>query len=121
MSASPGTRLFGTDGVRGKVGEFLTAELAFALGRAAVAVSRTPAPQVLVVRDTRISGEMLESALCAGIAAAGGHALLAGVLPTAAASLLVRRLSLDLAYSYVGSSTLAEYFVCFGSSDSGSR
>ena len=52
---------------------------------------------MLVVRDTRVSGEMLESALCAGIAAAGGQALLGGILPTPAASLLVRRLGLDLA------------------------
>jgi phosphoglucosamine mutase len=90
-------RLFGTDGVRGPVGEFLTPELAFALGRAAAEVSGPASPQVLVVRDTRVSGEMLESALCAGIAAAGGQALLGGVLPTPAASLLVRRLGLDLA------------------------
>jgi phosphoglucosamine mutase len=90
-------RLFGTDGVRGEVGTFLTPELAFALGRAATSVCEQPSPQVLVVRDTRISGEMLESALCAGIAAAGGQALAAGVLPTPAASILVRRLGLDLA------------------------
>ena len=95
--AAPGTRLFGTDGVRGVAGEFLTPELVFALGRAAVQACPVPGPQVLVVRDTRISGEMLESALCAGIAAAGGQALIAGVLPTPAASVLVRRLGLDLA------------------------
>ncbi|HEU4598173.1 MAG TPA: phosphoglucosamine mutase, partial [Solirubrobacterales bacterium] len=93
-----GRRLFGTDGVRGEVGTFLTAELATALGRAAVS-SAVPArrPQVLIVRDTRESGPMLESALAAGIAAAGGDALLAGVLPTPAASVLVKRLGLDLA------------------------
>jgi phosphoglucosamine mutase len=97
MAATAKAKLFGTDGVRGPVGEFLTPELAFALGRAAVAVCGKAALQVLVVRDTRISGEMLESALCAGIAAGGGDALLAGVLPTPAASVLVRRLGLDLA------------------------
>jgi phosphoglucosamine mutase len=90
-------KLFGTDGVRGVAGEFLSPELAFSLGRAVVAASGVNTPQVLVVRDTRISGEMLESALCAGIAAAGGQALLGGVLPTPAASVLVRRLGLDLA------------------------
>ena len=95
--AAPGTRLFGTDGVRGVAGEFLTPELVFALGRAAVQACPVPRPQVLVVRDTRVSGEMLESALCAGVAAAGGQALVAGVLPTPAASVLVRRLGLDLA------------------------
>ncbi len=96
MAVAPGTRLFGTDGVRGPAGEFLSAELAFALGRAAAAVCDTPAPQILVVRDTRVSGEMLEAALCAGIAAAGGQALLAGVLPTPAASILVRRYGFDM-------------------------
>src|SRR5919109_3501397 len=90
-------KLFGTDGVRGVAGEFLTGELAFALGRAAVSICDSRSPEVLVVRDTRVSGEMLESALSAGIAAAGGQALLGGVLPTPAASLLVRRLGLDLA------------------------
>ena len=92
----PGTKLFGTDGVRGVAGEFLTAELAFALGRASAAVCDAPSPQVLVVRDTRVSGEMLEAALCAGVAAAGGQALLAGVLPTPAASILVRRYGFDM-------------------------
>ena len=96
MAVAPGTRLFGTDGVRGPAGEFLTAELAFGLGRAAAAVCDSPSPQVLVVRDTRVSGEMLEAALCAGIAAAGGQALLAGVLPTPAASILVRRYGFDM-------------------------
>jgi phosphoglucosamine mutase len=89
-------RLFGTDGVRGVAGEFLTAELALGLGRAAATVSRAKAPQVLIVRDTRESGEMLETALAAGVAAAGGHALLGGVLPTPGVSLLVRRYGLDL-------------------------
>ena len=84
-------RLFGTDGVRGVAGEFLTAELALGLGRAAATVSRAKTPQVLIVRDTRESGEMLETALAAGVAAAGGHALLGGVLPTPGVSLLVRR------------------------------
>jgi phosphoglucosamine mutase len=96
LASVPGTKLFGTDGVRGVAGEFLTAELAFALGRAAAAVCDAPSPQVLVVRDTRVSGEMLEAALCAGVAAAGGQALLAGVLPTPAASILVRRYGFDM-------------------------
>src|SRR5215467_6080882 len=92
-----GRKLFGTDGVRGEAGTFLTAELATALGRAATASLRKERPQVLIVRDTRESGPMLESALAAGIAAGGGDALLAGVLPTPAAAILVRRLGLDLA------------------------
>jgi phosphoglucosamine mutase len=90
-------QLFGTDGVRGEAGTFLTAELATALGKAAAGSLEAPRPQVLIVRDTRESGPMLESALAAGIAAAGGDALLGGVLPTPAAAVLVKRLGLDLA------------------------
>src|SRR3954471_17792044 len=96
-------RLFGTDGVRGVAGEFLTADLALGLGRAAAAVSPAEKPQVLIVRDTRESGEMLEPALAAGGAAAGGHALLGGVLPTPGAALLVRRYGFDLAAVVSGS------------------
>jgi phosphoglucosamine mutase len=94
---SAGRKLFGTDGVRGEAGTFLTAELATALGRATTASLEAARPQVLIVRDTRESGPMLESALAAGVAAAGGDALLAGVLPTPAAAILVKRLGLDLA------------------------
>ncbi len=90
-------KLFGTDGVRGEVGTFLSAELATALGRATTASLAAERPQVLIVRDTRESGPMLEEALAAGIAAAGGDALLAGVLPTPAAAIMVKRLGLDLA------------------------
>jgi len=89
-------RLFGTDGVRGVAGEFLSADLALSLARAAAAVVAVQRPRVLVVRDTRESGGMLESAVAAGIAAGGGEALLGGVLPTPAAPLLVRRYGLDL-------------------------
>jgi phosphoglucosamine mutase len=94
-------QLFGTDGVRGRAGDFLTAELALKLARAAVARCEPPPgsgrAQVVIVRDTRESGEMLESAIAAGVTAAGGDALLAGVLPTPAAPLLVRRHELALA------------------------
>ena len=89
--------LFGTDGVRGVAGEFLTAEVALRLGRAATLTLPVEHPQVLIVRDTRESGEMLEAALAAGIAAGGGHALLGGVLPTPGASVLVRRYGFDMA------------------------
>lgn len=90
-------RLFGTDGVRGVAGDALTAELAVALGRAAADEARAERPQVLIIRDTRESGPMLEGALAAGVAQGGGDALIAGVVPTPAASILVRRLGLDLA------------------------
>jgi phosphoglucosamine mutase len=90
------TKLFGTDGVRGVAGTELTAELALSLGRAAAREAEAQRPQVLIVRDTRESGPMLEAAVAAGVAEGGGDALLAGVLPTPAASVLVRRLGVDL-------------------------
>jgi phosphoglucosamine mutase len=90
-------QLFGTDGVRGRAGHFLTAELALKLARTAVTRLEARRPQVLIIRDTRESGAMLESAIAAGVAAAGGDAWLAGVLPTPAAPLLVRAHGLDLA------------------------
>jgi len=90
-------KLFGTDGVRGVAGEFLTAELALALGAAATAGTAAERPQVVIIRDTRESGEMLQAAVAAGVSAAGGDALLGGVLPTPAAPLLLGRYGLDLA------------------------
>jgi phosphoglucosamine mutase len=90
-------KLFGTDGVRGVAGELLSAELALALGKAATAHTRAQRPRVLIVRDTRESGEMLQAALAAGVSAAGGEALLGGVLPTPAAPLLIKRYGFDMA------------------------
>ncbi|HWW89366.1 MAG TPA: phosphoglucosamine mutase [Solirubrobacteraceae bacterium] len=90
-------KLFGTDGVRGVAGEFLTAGLALALGRAATLQTGAQRPQVLIIRDTRESGEMLQAAVAAGVSAAGGDALLGGVLPTPAAPLLIGRYGFDLA------------------------
>src|SRR5271154_7393037 len=90
-------KLFGTDGVRGVAGQFLSAELALALARAATRQARSERPQVLVVRDTRESGEMLQAAVAAGVSAAGGDALLGGVLPTPAAPLLLKRYGFHLA------------------------
>jgi len=93
--------LFGTDGVRGVAGELLTPDLAVKLGRAATSGLRgqTPesSPRVLLIRDTRESGEMLEAALGAGVTSAGGDVFLGGVLPTPAAPLLVGRYGFDLA------------------------
>src|SRR6476619_3417700 len=90
-------KLFGTDGVRGLAGEFVSAELALALGRAATGHTGAARPRVVIVRDTRESGEMLQAALAAGVSSAGGEALLAGVLPTPAAPLLLGRYGFDLA------------------------
>ena len=75
----------------------LTAELALALGAAATREVGGERPRVLVIRDTRESGAMLEAALAAGIASAGGDVLLGGVLPTPAAPLLIGRYGFDLA------------------------
>jgi phosphoglucosamine mutase len=90
-------QLFGTDGVRGRAGHFLSADLALRLARAVVSHGGHEAARVLIVRDTRESGDMLESAMAAGITEAGGEAHLAGVLPTPAAPLLLRRHGFDLA------------------------
>jgi len=88
---------FGTDGVRGVAGVKLTAELALALGRAAAEETGVEHPRVLVIRDTRESGEMLEAALAAGVTSAGGDVFLGGVLPTPAAPLLLGQYGFDLA------------------------
>ncbi|MBQ3451627.1 MAG: phosphoglucosamine mutase [Selenomonadaceae bacterium] len=88
-------RLFGTDGVRGEANTELPPELAFRMGRAATIYfgqHSEGTPQILIGRDTRISGEMLEAALVAGICSAGGNAILAGVIPTPAVAYLARKL-----------------------------
>ncbi len=87
-------RLFGTDGVRGEANVSLTPELAYRLGRAATIYfgrDTEEQPLILIGRDTRLSGEMFEAALTAGICSAGGRAMLAGVIPTPAIAYLARR------------------------------
>jgi phosphoglucosamine mutase len=79
--------LFGTDGVRGRWGTDLTPDLVRSLAYAAARV--LGAARVLIGRDTRASGEPIEHALAEGIVAAGGHALLAGIIPTPAVAVLV--------------------------------
>lgn len=83
-------RLFGTDGVRGVANVELTPELAFKLGYAAATYfgREVNNPKIIIGRDTRLSGPMLESALAAGICSAGGTAHLLGVMPTPAVSFL---------------------------------
>ena len=87
-------RLFGTDGVRGEANVTLLPEMAYRLGRAATIyfgkVSEEQ-PLIIIGRDTRISGEMFESALTAGICSAGGRAMLAGIIPTPAIAYLARK------------------------------
>jgi phosphoglucosamine mutase len=89
-------RYFGTDGVRGVVGDFLTEELVERLGKASTLWVGGGA-RVFVGRDTRASGETLEDAFARGVVSAGGHAVLGGVLPTPAVALL--RLDLGVVIS----------------------
>lgn len=87
-------RMFGTDGVRGVANQELTPELAFKLGRAgSFVLSRYTdgqRPRIIVGKDTRISGDMLESALAAGICSTGADTMSTGVLPTPAIAYLTR-------------------------------
>lgn len=87
-------RLFGTDGVRGEANVTLLPEMAYRLGRAATLYfgkESDEQPLIIIGRDTRISGEMFESALTAGICSAGGRAMLAGIIPTPAIAYLARK------------------------------
>jgi phosphoglucosamine mutase len=82
-------RLFGTDGVRGVANRDLTPELAFAIGRAAVAaLGGEGRPRLVIGRDTRASGLMLESAMAAGACSAGGDVIRVGMVPTPAVAFM---------------------------------
>jgi len=90
------TNLFGTDGVRGRANSLLTPELILSLSRA---IASTMAPEggcVIIGRDTRISGPMLEAVLSAGLASAGLNVCLAGIIPTPAISFLIKDERADL-------------------------
>jgi phosphoglucosamine mutase len=91
-------RYFGTDGVRGVVGEFLTPELVERLGRAAA--TWTGAAKVFVGRDTRASGVDLEEAFARGVVSVGGDCILGGVLPTPAVALLALDLGVVISASH---------------------
>lgn len=90
-------RLFGTDGVRGIANKELTPELAFKLGKAGAYVlsKENTRPVVLIGKDTRVSGDMLEDAISAGILAMGGNVIKVGVLPTPAIAYLVKYYNAD--------------------------
>ncbi len=88
--AVPVRRLFGTDGVRGVANRDLTPELALSIGRG-LGADLAPGSTVLIGRDTRRSGALLEAAVAAGLASAGIHVELGGVLPTPAVAELVAR------------------------------
>jgi phosphoglucosamine mutase len=89
---------FGTDGVRGVVGELITPELVERLGRAAALWSGRG--RVFVGRDTRASGAELEEAFARGVVSAGGAAILAGVVPTPAVALLALDLGVVISASH---------------------
>ena len=104
-------RLFGTDGIRGVANKGLTASLAYEIGRAASYVlgSDTHRPVFLIGRDTRISGEMLENALAAGIMSVGGDVIKIGVMPTPAIARLVRHYEADAGVVISASHNSFEY------------
>lgn len=104
-------RLFGTDGVRGVANEDLSAELTFKLGRSGAALL-TPSDKkgkIVVGRDTRISGDLLEAALTAGICSAGSDVLRVGVLPTPAIAYLTKALGAEAGVVISASHNPAEY------------
>ncbi len=89
-------RLFGTDGIRGIANEELTPTLAYLVGKAAtfvLAKKQSAHPLFLIAKDSRISGDMLQSAITAGILSQGGSVIPAGVLPTPAVAYLLRTYS----------------------------
>ncbi len=91
-------RLFGTDGARGIAISELTCETAMNIGRAAALVltkTTNKKPKILIGKDTRISGDVLEAALVAGICSVGADAHILGVVPTPAVALLVKKYGAD--------------------------
>jgi phosphoglucosamine mutase len=97
--APPARKLFGTDGVRGVANEHpMTPELALQLGRAVAFVAgrgKSHAPRVLVGKDTRLSGYMLEQAIASGVCATGGRVMLCGPMPTPAIAQLTVSMRAD--------------------------
>jgi phosphoglucosamine mutase len=91
-------KLFGTDGVRGVANRGLTAELALRLGRAGAYIltrENDHAPKILLAKDTRRSGDMLEAALTAGLCSLGAEVYTAGTIPTPAVAYLIKKYGLD--------------------------
>lgn len=104
-------RIFGTDGVRGIANKELTAETAYDLGKAGayILTEGTHKPKILVGMDTRISGDMLESALVAGILSVGAEAVCVGVIPTPAVAFLTRKYGADAGVVISASHNPVEY------------
>lgn len=104
-------RMFGTDGVRGIANTELTSEIAYGLGRAGahVLTDGTHKPKILVAKDTRISGDMLEAALVSGILSVGAEAVILGVVPTPAVAHLIREYGADAGVMISASHNPVEY------------
>lgn len=105
-------KLFGTDGVRGVANEELTCELAFKIGRCAAFVLTGEVkrkPKILIGKDTRISGDMLEAALTAGLCSVGAKVISLGVIPTPAVAYLTRKYNADAGVVISASHNSAEY------------
>lgn len=105
-------KLFGTDGIRGVVGADLSCELAMKIGKVAAYVLTKHGkskPNIIIGRDTRISGQMLEAALIAGICSVGADCLLAEVVPTPAISLLTKKYKCDAGIMISASHNPAEF------------
>lgn len=104
-------RMFGTDGVRGVANTELPAGLAYNLGRAGayVLTEGTHKPKILVGMDTRISGDMLESALVSGILSVGAEAICVGIIPTPAVAYLTRKYGADAGVVISASHNPVEY------------
>ena len=105
-------RLFGTDGVRGVAGTELTAQRCFDIGRAAASVLTSAdkkRPRILIGRDTRISGDMIEAALIAGFTSVGADVIPLGVLPTPALAYLTREYKADAGAMISASHNPMEY------------
>ncbi|MBQ6819867.1 MAG: phosphoglucosamine mutase [Clostridium sp.] len=105
------SRIFGTDGVRGIANTELTSEIAFGLGRAGAYVLTEGAhkPRILVAKDTRISGDMLEASLVSGILSVGAEAVILGVVPTPAVAHLIREYNADAGVMISASHNPVEY------------
>lgn len=105
-------RLFGTDGARGIANTELTAEIAMNIGRAAALVLSKHTfshPRVLIGMDTRISGDMLKAAVCAGLCSVGADAVVVGVLPTPATAYLISKCGCDAGVMISASHNPCEY------------
>ncbi|HBU11412.1 MAG TPA: phosphoglucosamine mutase [Clostridiales bacterium] len=105
------TRLFGTDGVRGVANEKLTATLAYNLGRAGAfcLTDEIHSAKILIAKDTRVSGDMLESAMVAGICSVGAEAVVACTLPTSAVAYLTKLMGYDAGVMISASHNTVEY------------